>query len=96
MQGWRGGTVGEGLCGGKACGGHRLAEGEGRRPGGEAADGGRSPPAPAQPGRPAARWCGRQGGGGGGAARPDAESMGFCGGKDAKNTAMPRKMQTKA
>ena len=38
MEGWRGGTVGEGLCGGKACGGHRLAEGEGRRPGGEAAD----------------------------------------------------------
>ena len=38
MQGWRGGAVGEGLCGGKACGGHRLAEGEGRRPGGEAAD----------------------------------------------------------
>ena len=38
MQGWRGGAVGEGLCGGKACGEHRLAEGEGRRPGGEAAD----------------------------------------------------------
>ena len=38
MQGWRGGTVGEGLCGG-----NRLAEGTGlrrggRRPGGEAAD----------------------------------------------------------
>ena len=32
MQGWRGGAVGEGLCGGKACGGHRLAEGEGRPP----------------------------------------------------------------
>lgn len=43
MQGWRGGTVGEGLCGGKACGGHRLAEGEGRRPGGEAADTGCGP-----------------------------------------------------
>ena len=25
MQGWRGGAVEEGLCGGKACGGHRLA-----------------------------------------------------------------------
>lgn len=56
MEGWRGGVVGEGLCGGKACGGHRLAEGEGRRPGGEAADAGGARVGEAE------TACGRRGG----------------------------------
>ena len=54
---------------------------EGRRPGGEAADGGRSPPAPAQPGRPAARWCGRQGAEGAGRPAPMRKVWAFAGGK---------------